>query len=47
MWKEVVVAKYTALISHYFGLSKNKKIKPKSPVSAFGTSVGIRRGAPP
>lgn len=27
MWKEVVVAKYTALISHYFGLSKNIKKK--------------------
>jgi len=33
MWKEVVVAKYKALIRHYFGLSK----KTKSPVSAVGT----------
>lgn len=32
MWKEVVVAKYTALIRHYFGLRKTK-----SPVIAVGT----------
>jgi len=25
VWKEVVVAKYTALIHHYFELSKKKK----------------------